>query len=138
QEKTPAASRQALNAMKRSVTQLDAQIKAIAERYHLYEQLLQIDGFGPCVAPAMVWLLSDKSFEDSDQAVAFTGMDVAVRQSGRFEGKRKLTKRGPAFIRRLLYCGASSLRRISDFAPLFAKHQAKGLRPKGATVVVAR
>jgi transposase len=138
QEAAPAASMRALAAMRRSVADLDARIKAIAGQHPLYKQLSQIDGFGPCVTPAIVWLLSDKSFKDSDQVVAFIGFDVAVRQSGRFEGKRKLTKRGPAFIRRLLYCGTNSLRRNPAFAPLFQKHHAKGLRAKGATVAVAR
>src|SRR5215831_20460531 len=97
-----------------------------------------MDGIGPCTAPALLWLLKDREFTNSDQAVAFSGLDVAVRQSGRFEGRRKLTKRGPTFIRRLLYCAASSLRRIHEFAALFHRHHAKGLRAKGATIAVAR
>jgi len=137
-EKVPAATKRALESMNKSIADLDKRILEIGQRFELYERLKQMDGVGECLAPALVWLFTDKSFENDDQPVAFTGMDVAVRQSGKFEGKRKLTKRGPAFIRRLLYCASNSLRRNAEFADLFAKHHAKGLRTKGVNVAVGR
>ena len=65
-------------------------------------------------------------------------MDVRVRESGKYIGQRKLTKKGPAFIRRLLYNCAQSLRKIPDFKKLFADIFARGIKTKGANMIVGR
>jgi transposase len=48
-------------------------------------------------------LIGDKNFTDPDQITAFFGLDVAVRQSGTWKGKSKLSKRGNAYGRKILY-----------------------------------
>lgn len=48
-------------------------------------------------------LISDKSFENRDQLVAFLGMDIALRKSGKWQGREKLTKRGSPIGRKTLY-----------------------------------
>ncbi len=57
----------------------------------LYSRLLEMDGVGPATAAALVWLLGSRRFATPDRAVAFAGLDVRVRESGR-EGT---AKRGP-------------------------------------------
>jgi len=48
-------------------------------------------------------LIGDKKFTDPGQITAFFGLDVAVRQSGTWRGKSKLSKRGNAYGRKILY-----------------------------------
>jgi len=50
------------------------------------------------------------AFASRDTFIAFLGLDVRRRESGYFKGKRKLTKRGPVELRRLLYCAAKPAR----------------------------
>jgi len=107
-EKAPSASKRTLVSMDKSIDELDRKIEAIAKRYSLHERLLEMDGVGETLAPALVCCFSDKSFENSIR-LSLRRNGRAVRQSGKFEGRRKLTKRGPAFSRRPLYCASNSL-----------------------------
>ena len=134
----PASSKAAVKALERSVKDIDLEIFAIVQHDPLYKEFMAMDGVAEVTAPALVWLFRAFSFADSDQVVAFVGMDVRVRESGKFCNQRKMTKRGPALLRRLLCCAACSLRTIKYFQPLFAKHHAKGIRPLGVNVIVAR
>jgi transposase len=45
-------------------------------------------------------------FERADQVVAYAGLDIAVRQSGKWRGEAKLSKRGSGRLRRILYMTA--------------------------------
>lgn len=48
-------------------------------------------------------LLADKAFAGRDQLIAYVGLDVALRKSGKWQGRQKLTKRGNPFARKVLY-----------------------------------
>jgi transposase len=137
-EELPAECSAALKALQRSIARLDSEIKQLVADDPLYEIFLEIDGVGKQLAPALVWLIRAFKFETADEVVAFVGLDVRVRESGKYVGLRKLTKRGPAFIRRLLYCGANSQRCIKDFKPFFEKHHARGRRTRAVNVIACR
>jgi transposase len=121
-----------------TLAELDARIRAIAKGQPLYKRLLTIDGVGPLSAAALTWLFESHDFTSSDQAVAFVGLDVSVRQSGKYVGKSKLTKRGPAFVRAFLHNGANSLRRLDELKPLFEHHAKKGLATTAVNNLIAR
>jgi len=123
---------------KQALAELETRIKAIAAKQPLYKRLLAIDGVGPLGAAALTWLFESHDFVSSDQAVAFVGLDVSVRQSGIYVGKSKLTKRGPAFVRTFLHNGANSLRRVEELQPLFEHHAKKNLPPTAVNNVISR
>lgn len=125
-------------AFKETLRELDARIRHLARALPLYKRMISIDGVGPLGAAALTWLFGSHEFRDSDQAVAFVGLDVSVRQSGRYVGKSKLTKRGPAFVRTFLHNGVNSLRNIPELRPLFEHHESKRLSKTAVNNVVAR
>lgn len=45
-------------------------------------------------------------FQRLDQVVAYGGMDVEIKQSGKWQGQAKLSKRGSGLVRRMLYMAA--------------------------------
>ncbi len=47
--------------------------------------------------------LGDKAFENRDQLVAFVGLDVRLRQSGKWQGKQVLSRRGNGYLRKVLF-----------------------------------
>jgi len=51
----------------------------------------------------LISLVDGKKFENRDQLIAFVGLDIALRQSGSWRGKQKLSKRGNAYARKILY-----------------------------------
>ncbi len=103
-----------------------------------YQYCLSIPGIGPLNAAALVAAFHRGAFANSDHFIAFIGMDVRLRESGRFKGKRKLTKRGEAEVRRLLYCAAQPARCCQRFEDYYQKQLEKGLPKIAAKVILAR
>ena len=56
----------------------------------------------------------------------------------RYKGKRKLTKRGEAEVRRLLYCAAQPARCYQPFEAFYQRQLDKGLPKIAAKVILAR
>jgi len=61
---------------------------------------------GPLTAMAIAATYHRGQFRNDVAFIAFMGMDVRVRESGRFRGRRKLTKKGEPELRRLLFNAA--------------------------------
>ena len=103
-----------------------------------YQRCLSIPGIGPLNATALVTAYHRGAFANSDTFIAFIGMDVRLRESGRYKGKRKLTKRGEAEVRRLLYCAAQPARCYQPFEDFYQRQLNKGLPKIAAKVILAR
>jgi transposase len=48
-------------------------------------------------------LAKNTRFQRTDQVVAYAGLDIEVKQSGKWKGQAKLSKRGSGRLRRILY-----------------------------------
>ena len=103
-----------------------------------YRYCLSIPGIGPCSAAALVAAYHRGAFAGSDAFVAYLGLDIRIRESGYYKGRRKLTKRGEPELRRLLFCGSHGARRYHRFADYYQKQREKGLSKIAARVVLAR
>ena len=103
-----------------------------------YQRCLSIPGIGPLNAAALVTVFHRGAFAGSDAFVAFIGIDVRLRESGRYKGKRKLTKCGESEVRRLLFCAAQPARSYRLFDDYYQKQLEKGLSKIAAKVVLAR
>ena len=77
-------------------------------------------------------------FRNSDAFVAFLGLDVRVRDSGRQRGRRKLTKQGDPELRRLLHLAAMGACRSTTWQAFYQRHLDRGLSKIQALVVLAR
>lgn len=102
------------------------------------QRVRAIEGIGPINAIALVMAYHRGEFRSSDAFVAFLGLDVKVRDSGTQVGKRRLTKKGPKEIRRLLHNAAMAARRSSTWAGFYERYRNKGLATTQALVVLAR
>jgi len=103
-----------------------------------YQRCLSIPGLGAGNASALVVAYHRGCFSGSDAFVSYLGLDVRIRDSGHFKGKRKLTKRGPAELRRLLFCASHSARHYHRFAKYYQRQLDKGLCKIAARVILAR
>ena len=103
-----------------------------------YQRCLSIPGIGPLNAAALVSVFYRGAFAGSDAFVAFIGFDIRMRESGKYKGQRKLTKRGEAEIRRLLFCATQPARSYALFDHYYQKQLDKGLSKIAAKVVLAR
>lgn len=103
-----------------------------------YRFCRSIPGIGPLNAAALVCSYYRGAFSGSDAFVAYIGLDVRIRESGKYKGKRKLTKRGEAEVRRLLFCASQAARNYWVFGAYYQRQLDKGLSKIAAKNVLAR
>lgn len=124
------------------IARIDQRVNALVEaspnRKQHVAHLRTIYGVGPVVSAALVNTLERASLKSADAFVAFTGLDPRPDDSGQHHGKRRLSKRGPAELRRLLYVAAMSAKKTKAWKPLFEHSRAKGLSSTAALVILAR
>lgn len=103
-----------------------------------YQRCQTISGVGPVNAAALVAFYHRGNFRNADALVAFMGLDVRVRESGRFKGQRKLTKKGNPEIRRLLFNAARAGARTAQWKPYYESLRDRGVTTTGAAVAISR
>ena len=98
--------------------------------------LVSIKGIGVTSAIQLLAEIPDWSvFSSADELVAYAGLNPAIRQSGKYQGKSRLSKCGNAHIRKILYYPALSAMQSNPQLRVFAQRlKAKG---KENMVVVA-
>ena len=103
-----------------------------------YQRCLSITGIGPSNAAALVCAYHRGAFASANAFIAYLGLDVRIRESGLYRGKRKLTKHGEPELRRLLWCAAQPATTHPPFAAYLERQLDKGLSKIAAKVVLAR
>jgi transposase len=103
-----------------------------------YQSCLSIPGIGAGNASALVAAYHRGSFASGDAFISYLGLDVRIRESGYYKGKRKLTKRGEPELRRLLFCASYPARAYQRFADYFERQLGKGLSKTAARVTLSR
>jgi len=103
-----------------------------------YQRCLSMPGIGKLNAAALVTVFHRGAFAGADAFISFIGLDISVRESGKFKGKSKLSKRGEAEIRRLLYCATQGARSYPPFDDYYQKQLDKERSKIGAKCSLAR
>lgn len=102
-----------------------------------YGRCLSIPGIGPLSAAALVAAYHRGEFRCADAFVAFLGLDIRLRQSGKSQGRSKLTKQGDPEARRILHNAAVTAGR-HHFKPYYERLLARGMAPVQAHVALTR
>lgn len=102
------------------------------------KRLRTIVGFGPLLAVSMAHAITRLPFNSADAFIAYSGLDPRPRDSGKLRGRRYLSKRGPAELRRLLYTVAMSASNSRLWRPIYQRFLARGLATTQALVAIAR
>ena len=97
-----------------------------------------IPGVGALNAASLVSTYYRGVFRSADAFVAFMGLDVRVRDSGRYRGRRKLSKRGDPEVRRLLFNAARAAARTARWKGYYERLRSRGLSATAAHVALAR
>jgi transposase len=124
------------------IARIDLRVKVLIdaspERKQNFARLCTISGVGPVVGTALANTLERVPVKSADAFVAFAGLDPRPDDSGQHRGKRRLSKRGPAELRRLLYLAALSAVKTKPWRPLYEHYRARGLTSTAALVILAR
>ena len=124
------------------VARIDAVCSVITARSPQYaetqQRLQTIVGVGPLVGTALTNTLERIPFRNADALVAFIGYDPRANDSGHKAGRRRLSKRGPGELRRLLFNAAMSAVKTKTWKPIYEHYRARGWSTTAALVIVAR
>ena len=99
---------QALKQMRAAKRQLEAELEqAYLDNAQAEDvaRLRSIPGYSTLVS-SMIAGAFDRDVKGERSWIAFSGMDISLRQSGKWVGRGKLTKRGNSFFRKRLYSAA--------------------------------
>jgi transposase len=141
-----AGLRRQLNALLGSLDQLtraiDARLalltRACPQRQQAAKALRGIDGVGPLVSTALLCSLERIDFACADAFVAYHGMDTCVDDSGNRIGRRRLSKRGPGEMRRLVFNAAMAAVKTKAWKPVYEHYLSQGWPPTAALVIIGR
>lgn len=97
-----------------------------------------IPGVGLVTSMALVAIFHRHDFRSADAFIAFMGLDVRVRDSGTFRGRRKLTKKGDPEARRLLYNAAMAACKQPEWKPYYQSLRDRGFSGTAALVALSR
>ncbi len=102
--------------------------------------LTDIPGVGVTLATLFLALVGDiQRFPSAKALVAYAGLDVTLYQSGKYAGRRRLSKRGSPLLRHVLYLMAVALKRFTRrFAQAYAYYRQQGRAVRETLVILAR
>lgn len=134
-----------LKSVRKSIVQLELQMDVI--RGFLQQEaslevraLAKLPGVTEKSASVLLSALEGRQFNSRDQLVAFVGLDVVHKQSGTWQGRERLSKKGNPYLRKLLYQMAWGLK---SYHPVYQAYYHKKYKQEGchystALLAVAR
>lgn len=124
------------------IAKIDSAMSAVAahspQHGEAQRHVQTIVGVGPVVGMALTNTLERVPFRNADAFVAFIGYDPRANDSGHKIGRRRLSKRGPAELRRLLFNAAMSAAKTKVWRPIYEHYRTRGWSTTAALVIIAR
>lgn len=97
-----------------------------------------IEGVGDLTATGLATAFMRGQFANGDAFIAFLGMDLRPKDSGKKAGPRHLSKKGDSELRRLAHNAAMAASRSATWKPYYESYLARGLAKTQALVILAR
>jgi transposase len=117
---------------------IEQTLQQIPAAPQIAERIDQIPGFGATTSTWLTYSFMRTPYANGDAAVASTGLDPRPDDSGQKQGRRRLSKCGPALGRALLFNCARAGARTKVWQAYYQAQLAKGLSNTAATVILAR
>lgn len=119
--------------------QIEKLNKEIAKLVPPKNPIFTIPGIGSSTGGAILAEIGDiSSFKSSDKLVAFAGIDPKLRESGKWQGKTPISKRGPRYLRRAVFQSAVVAMRVSPmFKAIYQKQRERGKPHKYSIMAVS-
>lgn len=124
------------------LAKIDATMAALAagspQHQEAQQRVQTIVGVGPLVGLSLTNTLERVPFRKADAFVAVIGLDPRANDSGQKAGRRRLSKRGPAELRRLLFNAAISAIKTTVWKPIYESYRTQGWSTTASLVIIAR
>ena len=117
---------------------LNGKLEALAQSDAAIRRLRTIPGVGRCIAEVVVNYLPDpQRFRRASEVSAYSGLVPRQYQSGEQDRRGRISKRGPALLRRMLVEGAWGLLRYNAWAAALFQRLTKGQKTRNKVAIVA-
>lgn len=124
------------------LAQIDQQLAALLNSQETLKagacRLESVPGIGRQTSAQLAALFDRVSLANSDAAVAFVGLDPRASDSGQKAGRRRLSKRGPGELRRLLYNCAQAAAKTLTWKAYYTQLKTGKFSATQALVILAR
>lgn len=121
---------QQLQFLNKQLIKIEGKIVKLSEKYFSQQIkiLTSIPGIGKTSAIYFISEIQDiKRFSNYKKLVGFCGLDPTIFQSGKYKGQYKISKRGNAHARRIVYLMAESVRKyVPEFTAYYRKKRSEG------------
>jgi len=133
---------QVITRLERLIGQVEALMQRALQQVPAAQQAAQriatIPGFGPLGSTYLGHSFTRIPYANSDAVIAHTGLDPRPDESGRRQGRRRLSKRGPGEMRRIVFNCAMSAAKTQLWRPYYQAQRAKGLSSTAAIIILGR
>ncbi len=125
----------------KNLAQLESEIDKLLDSDTGAKGLQSVPEFGHKTVAVLRAELGDvMRFQNTNQVVAYAGLDLEVKESGKWKGQTKLSKRGSGRLRRILYMATVRCIRLKDsaFGAYYRRLVARGMKKREAMMAVMR
>ncbi len=115
-----------LRLVQRQIDSLEAKIEKMVAS--LNSPIFSIPGIGPSTGATILAEIGDiANFKSAVKLIAFAGLDPKLRESGSYQGRTPISKRGSKYLRNALWYSAMVACRVEpSFKRFYEKRRAKG------------
>jgi transposase len=124
----------------RHIKNLEKQMVVFLEQIPYSHTILSIKGIKHITAAGLIGEVGDfRKFKAISEVMKLAGLDLYEISSGKHQGCRRISKRGRALLRKLLFFGAlNTTRKNGVFYTSYQRHLTKGMPPMKALVAISR
>lgn len=122
--------------LEKEISDLSLEDESRAELAKLYAT---IPGVSKYLAAVSSYFFETEYADNCKQWIAYAGLDISVKQSGKWNGRGKLTKRGNPYLRKRLFCAAwGAMMHDDDFKKYYEYLREQGRSYVESMVIISR
>ncbi|WP_213942335.1 transposase, partial [Pseudomonas sp. dw_612] len=129
-----------LKSLKQSEQAIQKLLLKVSKKAGITENIKRckaIEGIGDLTAIGLATAFMRGEFASGDAFIAFLGMDLRPKDSGKKNSPRRLSKKGDTELRRLAHNAAMAACRSPTWKPFYESYLARGLAKTQALVILA-
>lgn len=126
-----------LKVLQEQIDQLENKIAEIVEEFN--SPLFTIPGIGKTTGAAILSEIGDiQNFSSAIKLIAFAGLDPKLKESGKYQGKTPISKRGSKYLRNAIWYSAMVICRVNHkFKQAYQERREKGKSHRYAVTAAA-
>jgi len=122
------------------IAEIESEMETVLARISYSSKLLSIKGLGVVSVAGIIGEVGDfKKFQTRGEIMKLAGLDLYEISSGKWKGRRKISKRGRSLLRKILYYAAiQTIRNNGILHDYYTRLTERGMKRMIALVAVSR